>query len=259
MGFESWHAFYDSDWQAVYGLQVLPALFLGWLLATGRWRASAGESRDARFVRLYALGFSVETLVDPVATGPLLGALDWGATGGTVVGLLFVLLGDFRVFLLLFALSDDGAPRSVPVKRALAFAPLVAVGGFALNAALGAALGALPGQVLWLCHELLFVAMALWLRHNVVSSRLAPAAVVRRAALQRITSFVALYYALWATCDVLILAGLDAGWLLRVIPNQLYYAVWVPFVYFSLGAVRGPARDQQGAAAPGSRGAGDGR
>jgi hypothetical protein len=46
-------------------------------------------------------------------------------------------------------------------------------------------------------------------------------------------AYVAVYYALWALADVLILVGrLDAGWGLRVIPNQLYYALYLPFVYF---------------------------
>jgi len=26
---------------------------------------------------------------------------------------------------------------------------------------------------------------------------------------------------------------LDAGWLLRALPNQLYYAFWVPFVWLT--------------------------
>jgi hypothetical protein len=53
-------------------------------------------------------------------------------------------------------------------------------------------------------------------------------------ALQRCASFVVVYYGLWATSDLLILGGLDAGWLLRAVPNQLYYAVWIPFVYLTL-------------------------
>ena len=46
-------------------------------------------------------------------------------------------------------------------------------------------------------------------------------------------SFTAAYYALWLAADVLIVvAGLDLGWALRMVPNQLYYAFWTPFVYF---------------------------
>ena len=37
---------------------------------------------------------------------------------------------------------------------------------------------------------------------------------------------------LWATADVLILAGVDLGWALRLLPNQLYYAFTVPFFWW---------------------------
>ena len=61
----------------------------------------------------------------------------------------------------------------------------------------------------------------------------------RRRGLQAVAGYVALYYALWALADVLILVfGLDAGWLLRVVPNQLYYAFWLPFVWFQLASLR---------------------
>jgi len=39
-------------------------------------------------------------------------------------------------------------------------------------------------------------------------------------------------YALWAAADLLIVAGFDAGWAVRLVPNQLYYAWYVPFVYW---------------------------
>lgn len=229
MGFESFLAFYQSDWQGVWSLLVLPSAFLAYLFATGRARRAEGESSVDRFVRLYAIGWCVETLIDPIATGPALRALSPGGWGETVMGLLFVLLGDFRVFLVVFGVCDRGRRR--PVVEALSWTPVVAVGAFAIRAWAGLFFGPLPDQGLWLIHELLFVAMALWLRSAVVPRR-APAALV--GPLHRITGFVAIYYALWAAADVIILSGIDAGWLLRVVPNQLYYAVWVPFVYFTL-------------------------
>jgi hypothetical protein len=48
-----------------------------------------------------------------------------------------------------------------------------------------------------------------------------------------VLAFAATYYALWAFADALILAGFDAGWALRMLPNQLYYALSVPFVFFA--------------------------
>ncbi|MEN8159516.1 MAG: hypothetical protein ABFS41_05515, partial [Myxococcota bacterium] len=47
-----------------------------------------------------------------------------------------------------------------------------------------------------------------------------------------VLAYAAVYYALWAACDVLILAGVDAGWLVRCLPNQLYYGLTVPFVWW---------------------------
>jgi hypothetical protein len=232
MGFESWHAFYQSDLQSVYALLVLPGLFLLYLLGTGRWRASEFEQRDARFLRLYCLAFAFETLLDPIATGPIAKAV--GGAFPTAAGLLFVLLGDFRVVLLLFGLCGGDRNQRRVWGEALLWTPAVAVSAFALAAALDLALGQQPPRLLWLIHELLFVAMACWLRGRVVPSRTL-ADLERRGALQRIAGFVVVYYGLWATADVLILfGGFDWGYLLRAIPNQLYYALWIPFVYFTL-------------------------
>ena len=36
----------------------------------------------------------------------------------------------------------------------------------------------------------------------------------------------------------IILAGFDEGWALRMVPNQLYYAFWVPFAWFAFFARR---------------------
>gem|GEM_PF-5782227 len=46
-----------------------------------------------------------------------------------------------------------------------------------------------------------------------------------------VLAFVTVQYTLWATADVLILAGHDAGFALRLAPNALYYGLFLPFVY----------------------------
>ena len=52
--------------------------------------------------------------------------------------------------------------------------------------------------------------------------------------LRRVCAYVIAYYGLWASCDALWLAtSLDVAWLLRVLPNQLYYAFFVPFVWLA--------------------------
>jgi hypothetical protein len=150
-------------------------------------------------------------------------ALALPAPAATALALLFVLLGDFRVFLLVFHLADAARDLPAALRRAALWTPVVPVSAYAITAALRAAQGELPDQVLWLVHEVLFVGVALWLRGLAAHD-------VR---LRRAASYVAVYYTLWAAADVAILLGHDAGWLLRVVPNQLYYAFWVPFVYAS--------------------------
>jgi len=66
---------------------------------------------------------------------------------------------------------------------------------------------------------------------QIVPQQVPPDQPALRDFLRDALAYLALYYALWAGADVLIqIAGLDVGWLLRVVPNQLYYAFWIPFV-----------------------------
>ncbi|MEZ4253518.1 MAG: hypothetical protein R3B99_35360 [Polyangiales bacterium] len=44
------------------------------------------------------------------------------------------------------------------------------------------------------------------------------------------TALFATLYALWATADVVLLLGVELGHLLRIVPNVLYYAVFLVFV-----------------------------
>ncbi len=199
----------------------VPALFLIWWIATQRGRRESSPAR--RFVRLYCPLLCVEAILDPLATGALPRALGLGAAWGSTLAFAFVLLGDFRVLWLVLALLDpEPAPRRAAWRAALLTLAVPAADGVAL--ALGAG-----GQGLWLVHEVAFLALALGLRQRLVPRR-APAEL--RAPLRAAAGYAALYYALWALADALILgAGLDLGWGLRILPNQLYYALWIPFVY----------------------------
>ena len=92
----------------------------------------------------------------------------------------------------------------------------------------------LPEQALWLIYELCFLALALLLRNVYLPHKDPEDTGEHSRFLRGALSYVAVYYGLWASADALILlAGLDAGWLLRALPNQLYYAFWVPFVFFT--------------------------
>lgn len=213
----TWADWYRGDAQGLYALLVVPMLFLVYLSFVGPRGAGAGARR---FIFVYCFVFTLETLLDPIATGVLVRGA--GPTATTAVGLLFVLLGDFRVFLLTFRCSGNFGGRE-SVIRAAAFTPVVPLIAYGVNAALDAGIGPLSGQVLWLTHELLFAALALWLL-----SRYGNDPFLRRCLL-----FVVSYYALWASADVLILLGVDLGWLLRAVPNQLYYSFWTPFVWLT--------------------------
>ena len=236
MPFESWRDVYHHDLQAAYAPLVAPFLFLIWRALKG---APAGGvvPAAARFVDAYAIFFAVETMLDPIATGPLVRALGLAdGWGGTVVLLTFVLLGDFRVFLLVFAVAALASGQSwhALLGRAAAWTLVVPIAAYAIRGAIGAAVP-LPANAIWLVYELGFFAMALYLRERWVPGALAEVRVYLRA----VTAYVAAYYALWAISDLLIqVAGVDAGWALRIIPNQLYYGFWIPFVLLRFFAPR---------------------
>ena len=164
----SWAEFYRSDLQSVFGLLIIPFAFLVYRAIAPRPReAVAPES--ARFVDFYTLIFALETMLDPIATGPMLRALGWSeASAGTAVSFLFVYLGDFRVLALIFgvALARHGLAR--PLAIAALCSLIVPITAGSLYAALKALLGDLPGQVLWLLYEAGFLTLVaclsrLWL------------------------------------------------------------------------------------------------
>lgn len=259
MTFATWQDLYRSDLQGAVAVTVVPILFLLYLAWQDRPAATSVVPAAARFVQAWAATFGVLTIVDPLATGPLLRVLGVAdAPIATVVMLAFVLLGDFRVYLLVFTLMTHAgarhdarvadpllatrdALRLVPPRAAGAAAlatlvvPLVA---YAIDAALRASRPDLPSQTIWLAYELAFFVVAIVLRQWLVPARVPGTEPRLRNYLRRVLGYVAAYYALWALADVVILAGFDEGWALRMVPNQLYYAFWVPFAWFAFFARR---------------------
>jgi hypothetical protein len=251
--FATWQDLYRSDLQSAVAVTIVPLLFLLYLAWTERAEGAGVVPAAARFVRAWAGTFAVLTIVDPLAGGPLLRALGVAdAPIATIVMVAFVLLGDFRVYLLVFVLMTHAgkrhdtrvadpylatrdALRLVPPRAALGAAlatlvvPIVAVG---VDAGLRARIPDLPAQSIWLAYELAFLVAALVLR-AVVPRRVPGTEPRLRNYLRGVLTYVAVYYALWAFADVLIIAGVDLGWALRIVPNQLYYALWVPFAYFT--------------------------
>ena len=212
----TWEAFYGGELQGLWSLIALPVAFLvalPWL----RLRTRGSDPRAARFVRVWTVVFAAETIVDPLAIVRL---------GAPM--LPFVLLGDYRVFLLVLGVAEPERSLAATCARAAAWTLVVpVVAGLAYRA--GAAIaGPLPEQVLWLIYECAFVALALWWRARFIPARRPPALRYLRAVL----AYVATYYGLWGLADALILAHRDVGWALRIVPNQLYYAFFVPVAWW---------------------------
>jgi hypothetical protein len=169
-------------------------------------------------------------MLDPLVGGKLVSWLGAPPAVATAAMLCFVLLGDFRVYWLVFALALRDARRGARLGAALT--PLVPVIAYAADGLADAVAADASGLRLWLIHELLFTGVALWLRAAWLPRRVADTARLRF--LRGVCAYVAVYYALWAACDALSLAtGLDAAWLLRTLPNQLYYAFFVPFAWLT--------------------------
>lgn len=227
-GSETWQAFYYASWQWPWALLVAPFAYLMFRAATLPPRGGA-VPEQARFLSSYLLVFAVLTMADPIVTGPV---AKWigSEAASTGLGLLFVLLGDFRVLWLVLRVAQPAEAASRTVALAAGLTAAVPISAYACKALLDAALGEVPGQVLWLSHETLFVALALYLARRFVPSRLGEGG-SRSQFLRAVLGYVAAYYGLWASADVLILLGVDEGWAVRAVPNQLYYAFFVPFVH----------------------------
>ena len=222
MSAPAWQAFYDAGWQFPFAVMVAPFAFLLYRAIARERREDALDPALAPFVSLWTTLFVLETLLDPLATGPLAKWLDWGFAS-QALGLTFVLLGDFRVYWLVLRFRT---PAQTSVRAALEAAALCAI---APTLAGLARLTAGPEQAMWLTHELVSLGLVFALARFALPSELTHP---RSAAFVRsVLGYVAAYYGLWAAADVLILAGVDAGWPVRLIPNQLYYGLFVPFVW----------------------------
>lgn len=207
---------YESAWHLPGTAWLACAAFLVLLLVTPRERAPARG--------LFA-GLTVLAAVDAWLNGPLSPIANAPPWASTACGLAFVLAGDLRYFVLVDRMLAPRAPFAKALARSVGLTFVVPVLSIPLR------LAPVPERVLWLGYELAFFALTLLLR-AVVWPRRADAAGAsedaRRAA-HALTTFELAQYGLWAGADLLLLAGLEVGWLVRLVPNTLYYAAFLPF------------------------------
>ena len=230
----SWHDVYSGDLQSLWALLLIPFAFLVYRVVLGTPRTG---DREQVFIVFYTLGWALETMLDPIVGGPISRALGWSdGFAGTLVMFTFVLLGDLRVFVLVFGLASASY-----LPRALGFTLIVPLVTGVVYGTASWLVPELHSQVMWLIYELGFLTMAIWLVRVWIPRNVRPdrgAHADLQSMLRSCVAYVGAYYLLWATCDVLIMLGIDEGWALRMVPNQLYYALWVPFVHVRYFAVR---------------------
>jgi hypothetical protein len=161
-----------------------------------------------------------EILLDALFTGPL-SPLREGALSGALA-IAFVVLGDLRFFYLVWR------QRTVDRLRALLVAlPCAAVVPIVASGAQRLFPGLLPSpRHLFLLYEVLFACGALafgaWAGRGIVPQNVA-------RWVRGLVGFEVLQYAGWALADLLIFAEGDVGYAVRLVPNVLYYAAFVPF------------------------------
>lgn len=165
-----------------------------------------------------------ESALDAYFTGAL-SPIPAAAPASATVAIVFVILGDWRYFYLVERQLRPG--RAMSAVASLGWALIIPI-------ASGAGTRILPAffadsRHVYLAYEIAFVALTLLVQIRV--KRAFPDGDVRRFLLA-LTAFECVQYALWAAADVVILAGADWGFALRIAPNVMYYAGFVPFVLF---------------------------
>lgn len=172
-----------------------------------------GVRKAPEHMRRFLIVAALAIMLDAWLTGALAPA--WAKEHGQAIGIVFVIAGDLRYFYLL--------------ERSLLRATLLAL---VVPIAQSAMMKLWPelftsSRVIFLSYEALFVlfCVALW------QLRYAPK--TKEPFLFRLTAFELVQYTLWATIDVLLLNGLDAMLLVRILPNILYYGGFLWFCCFA--------------------------
>lgn len=196
-----WQSLYDSSWHHPVSFWILQALLLVALVA---------RPPRARRVMALLVGGTALAALDAWLTQPAsLVPRAWQAN----VGLGFVILGDWRYWFV--RALRPGRPWRVAALRSLGLALIVPV------AMLGPQLLGVSGRTLYLLYEgsafLLTLGIALATRRQLP-----------------LAAFWLVMYGLWIVADLLILAGLDLGYAVRLVPNALYYGGFWALVYARL-------------------------
>lgn len=224
---------YDSPWH-----HPLVCWLAAPLVLVALWRARPRSEAAAAKQALWRLAIAGQLLIalDGLATGSF-SPLAADSSAAAVVSFLFVLVGDLRYFVLLERFSRPQTPPPGQVAgRAFVLAMLTPV-VFQLVSMIFPAAFQVPRHK-FLAYEVLFLLLLAAVRWLILPRRAAAAAGSQATQqslqwLRHLTAFEAGQYGLWILADIVILAGVRAGLLLRLVPNVLYYVMFVPLAYFT--------------------------
>lgn len=206
------------------------------LLALWQVRPRSEAATGKKTLWRLAIAGQLLIVLDAWATGSF-SPLAADSSASAVVSFLFVLVGDLRYFVLLERFSRPQALRPGSIAgRAFVLAMLTPV-VFQLVSMLFPSAFQVPRHK-FLAYEVLFLLLLAAVRWLILPRRAAaaagsPATQQNLQWLRHLTAFEAGQYALWILADIVILAGVRAGLLLRLVPNVLYYVVFVPLAYFT--------------------------
>jgi len=203
-------AIYDSGWHHP---------FIAWLGTLALIAVIA--RRKSGFLKNWLIFFGIEIFLDALCTGA------WSPVPPEItssVGIVFVILGDWRLFALIerYVKPRHWIPRSIALALVVPIAQAIAI---------KAAPSLFEKQrYIYLVYEVFFVMFAGALRFVVLPARLGNVSPAIRRWIYSILGWSLVQYALWATSDVIILAGGEWALLLRLVPNTMYYAGFLLFV-----------------------------
>jgi hypothetical protein len=187
--------------------------------------AALAFARRQRFLAGWFNLFLVAILADAWATGAFSRV---PAERAWMAGVLFVILGDLRYFVLAERYARGRLDRRAAA-TAVGLAMIVPVATEILRRAVPA-IGATP-RYTFLAYESMFLLLAIVMRTVVYPPRLlGVVSTPVKTWLLGVATFEVVQYALWIACDVAILLGFEGALLARMVPNTLYYAVFLPFV-----------------------------
>jgi len=207
---------YKSAWQSPIAFLAAGALFLVLL------------ARRLGFFHGFLVLFGVVIMADALLTGA------WSPLGGAVpplsyVPVLFVILGDLRYFLLVARYREEPPKGAKLVLWSVLPALVIPTATFALKSWVPVPFG--TPRVMFLTYELAFFVLAVTLRAVVLPRALAARPPALRRFLLAVTSFQLVQYGGWAFADILILSGVGFGHIVRIVPNAMYYAAFLPYVW----------------------------